>query len=216
MSVKVMGLVWDLKISREGKFILLAYADHADHEGGSIFPAISTIAEKTGYSKRSVQRITRLLEESGHLVAVSGQKGGVGITAHWCIPMKDDKIAPLPKGDNNGSGRVTETTPKGDTAMSPDPSLTTINLKDNINKLGGGGFYIFKLVGFDYKDADNGTKKAISALFRKHGEYRICQLAADIASGYPDMVLPALLKQLKHNAELLPITPLEEQEGDYY
>jgi DnaD/phage-associated family protein len=123
MSVKVMGLVWDLKISREEKFILLAYADHADHDGGSIFPRVSTIAEKTGYSERSTQRITRLLEDSGYLVGAGGQKGGAGITAHWYIPMKGDKIAPIPKGDISDSKRVTNETEKGDIAVSPDPSV---------------------------------------------------------------------------------------------
>ena len=123
MSVKVMALVWDLKIESNKKFVLLAYADHADHNGFSIFPAVSTIAKKTGYSERSVQRITRDLEEKGLLVDDgTGKKG----TNRWRIPyIGGDKIAPLPVGgDTEGTKGVTNATERGDTAMTPEPSLT--------------------------------------------------------------------------------------------
>ena len=88
--------------------------------------------------------------------------------------------------------------------------------EEEVLKLGGGGFYIFNLVGFDYNDANSGLKKAINALFRKHGEYRICQLATDVVADSPEMKLPTLLSELRINAKDLPITPLKEVEGDYY
>src|SRR3990167_3511040 len=94
MSVKIMGLIWDLDLESNKKFVLLAYADHANHEGGSIWPAVNTIVKKTNYHERSVQRITRELEESGYLVADGeGPKG----TNKWRIPLNQtgDKIAPL-------------------------------------------------------------------------------------------------------------------------
>ncbi len=216
MSVKVMGLVWDLKISREEKFILLAYADHADHEGGSIYPKVSTIAEKTGYSKRSVQRITRLLEDSGYLVAVSGQKGGVGITAHWHIPMKDDKIAPISKGDNSGSERVTLTTKKGDTAMSPDPSLTIINPSmEDIKKLGDVGIYILDLVGLDYNDADKKIRAGINQLIAKYGERRLADLACLVVEDYPKIKLGALFKRIDEYSLFHDYDHPKEGELDY-
>src|SRR5258707_9134395 len=71
VSVKIMGLVWDLdnsQIDRGEKYILLAYADHADHQGKNIFPAIATICKKTGYKEREAQVITRSLEQKGYLV----------------------------------------------------------------------------------------------------------------------------------------------------
>ncbi len=61
MSVKIMGLVWDADLPKDMKYLLLAYADHADHEGGSIFPSVALISWKTGYSERQVQRITKQL-----------------------------------------------------------------------------------------------------------------------------------------------------------
>lgn len=132
MSVKVMGLVWDEQMDRSMKFVLLAYADHADHEGGSIYPAIETIAKKTGYDARSVQRITTNLESAGYLVLEPGhdRQGGPGKSTRWRIPIKGDKIAPIPKGDKTNKQRVTKRTQrvtknavKGDT-VSPDPSST--------------------------------------------------------------------------------------------
>ena len=108
MSVKVMGLVWDLAIEPNKKFVLLAYADHADHRGKNIFPAIETIINKTGYHERSVQRITRELEEEGYLISDGcGPKG----TNKWAIPLSKggDKIAPLAncRGDIPSGGILT-------------------------------------------------------------------------------------------------------------
>jgi DnaD/phage-associated family protein len=132
MSVKVMGWVWDQDIPRDEKFVLLAYADHAEHDGSRVFPAIQKVAKKTGYSERSVQRITRKLEESGWLIPEYGQEGGRGISAHWRIPIeKGDILSQTEKGDKRDDKRVpfeTERVPndalKGDIAVSPEPSLT--------------------------------------------------------------------------------------------
>ena len=116
MSVKMMGLVWDLKIESNKKFVLLAYADHANHEGKNIWPAIETIAQKTGYHERSVQRITKNLQEDGFLVDDGDGPRG---TNKWKIPLNlgGDKIAPLTSGTQKGdipSGDI----PSGD-KMSP-------------------------------------------------------------------------------------------------
>jgi DNA-binding MarR family transcriptional regulator len=111
MSVKAMALVWDLECPKDyneltfkpnHKFVLIAYADHADHNGKSIYPAVSTIAKKTGYEERSIQRITSELESMGLLVEDGqGPKG----TNRWYIPVNSggDKISPLTKfrGDKN-------------------------------------------------------------------------------------------------------------------
>lgn len=128
MSVKIMGMVWDLDnsiIDREEKYILLAYADHADHKGGNIFPAIDTIAEKTGYKERATQMITRSLEAKGFIVEDGrGPKG----TNKWRIPLDREgvkiapaKIAPLQITTDGGAK------PKehgGALASAPESSLT--------------------------------------------------------------------------------------------
>jgi DNA-binding Lrp family transcriptional regulator len=70
MSAKVMGHVWDLDLPMQEKYVLLAMADHAHHDGSNVFPALDLIAFKTGYSKRTVQRYIRKLEDRGILVRV--------------------------------------------------------------------------------------------------------------------------------------------------
>lgn len=69
MSVKIMGLVWDAPLKRDEKFILLAYADHANHDGGDIWPSKERIEKMTGYKERSVFAITAALVESNLLIA---------------------------------------------------------------------------------------------------------------------------------------------------
>jgi hypothetical protein len=104
MSVKVMGFVWDLELQSNLKLVLLAYADHADHDGGSIYPAVGTVARKTGYSEREVQRLTRELETSGRLVSDGSGPSG---TRRWRIPL----IA--------GGDKLTPPSMAGDVAVSP-------------------------------------------------------------------------------------------------
>jgi hypothetical protein len=141
MSVKVMGAVWDLKIGRDEKLVLLAYADHASHDGSSIYPAVSTIAEKTGYSERSVQSITRDLEQQGYLIP-DGQ--GMHGTNRWRIPICGGLIvaeargadsAPVQESDEVGAENDDEgcrNEPKGVQPVAPDSSLNVI--KTSIEK----------------------------------------------------------------------------------
>ena len=103
MSVKAISLVWEMECPKQHnglnfkpghKFILIAYADHADHAGKSIYPAIATIARKTGYQERNVQYLTHELETMGILIPDGeGPRG----TNRWLIPYDEGgaKIAPL-------------------------------------------------------------------------------------------------------------------------
>lgn len=83
MSVKMMALVWDSQLPREERYVLLAYADHADHDGNNIWPSVETMAKKTGYSERSIQIITKSLVEVRKILvdAGTGMKG----TNKWRI-----------------------------------------------------------------------------------------------------------------------------------
>ena len=138
MSVKVMGFVWDLELPPNLKLVLLAYADHADHDGGSIYPAIGTVAQKTGYSPREVQRLTRELEARGRLVADGSAKFG---TNRWVIPLVEggDKLTPPSMGGDVAvspgvSEGVSPVSPGGGlgvtggvTQVSPEPSFNPSN-----------------------------------------------------------------------------------------
>ena len=103
MSVKAQALVWDLEcpatygdvnFKPSHKYVLVAYADHADHHGKNIWPAVPTIAKKTGLDDRSVQRLTHDLVQIGLLVE-DGQ--GPRGTNKWKLPYNDkgDKLSPV-------------------------------------------------------------------------------------------------------------------------
>ena len=124
MSVKIMGLVWEIDLPSNEKLVLLAYADHAAHDGTGIYPAVALVARKTGYSEREVQRVTRTLQGKGLLIPDgTGPRG----TNRWrCAPGGDN----LSRVTSDG---VTAAIPGGDiddregvTPMAPEPSLTII------------------------------------------------------------------------------------------
>lgn len=97
MSDKVMAQVWDSDLPREEKAVLLAYADHAAEDGTSIYLSIRHTAWKTGYSKRSVQRIAHKLQNRGILVP-----DGKPHSSYWHI-----KIGKLPQRNTYQSQKRT-------------------------------------------------------------------------------------------------------------
>lgn len=70
MSVKQMGMVWEHEFDRAEQAVMLALTDHADHDGGSIYPSMAKVAWKTGYSRRQVIRVVSRLRKKGILVMV--------------------------------------------------------------------------------------------------------------------------------------------------
>ena len=75
MSVKIMGQVWDLDLPHNEQSILLAMADHADHEGNNVYPSNGLVAWKTGLSKDTVRRSKKKLESLKILVLVRATPG---------------------------------------------------------------------------------------------------------------------------------------------
>lgn len=124
MSVRVMAQVWELDLPQPLKFLCLALADWADDEGGNIYPSVGTIARKVGASERTVQRQLADLVELGLVEVCSHAGGGRGRTKRLRLHTeKGDKLTPMPKRVTAGAKRVTPGAEKGDTAMSPDPSV---------------------------------------------------------------------------------------------
>lgn len=113
MSWKISGQVWEIELPANKLIVMLALADHADHEGNNVFPSIGLIAWKTGYSERQVQRIMKALVADGLLV----ENKRPGQTTLYSIDLSKG----TPKGkykpsDNRGRQIVTP-----DIAMSPHP-----------------------------------------------------------------------------------------------
>lgn len=93
MSVKVSGIIWDYYPNGGGELLTaLALADHANHEGGSIFPTIATVARMTRQDRRTVQRHVRSMIESGWLEVVERGVGRAN-TTKYRIPL--ERIGPL-------------------------------------------------------------------------------------------------------------------------
>lgn len=57
MSAKILGQVWDYILTPEEQIVLLAFADHADHNGEHAWPSIPLLTWKTGLSERTVYRV---------------------------------------------------------------------------------------------------------------------------------------------------------------
>lgn len=122
------------------KLLLLGIANHADAAGENAWPSNRTLARYVGRNERTVQRWLRTLESRG-LVASQRNAGGTGVTRDdrrpnlYSLPgMAARVVDASPPGavDNRSSGvtsmsprdgdGVTSGAPRGDTAMSPEPS----------------------------------------------------------------------------------------------
>jgi hypothetical protein len=150
MSVKVMALVWEWYPVGGGEFLVaLKLADHSDHDGNNIFPSVALLADLTRQSERSVQRHQRRMEQRGWLLPDGDQPIGRGGTRRWripvelipqgvisrpqkrvtiCHPSAEKRVTDChpsePERVTTTVERVTTTVGKGDTAMSPEPSVT--------------------------------------------------------------------------------------------
>jgi len=113
MSGKVSGWVWDQdNLTLQEKYILLSYADHANHEGHNIYPSNELTAKKTNLSIRSIQRYTRSLEEKGFLIPDGKYQAKNGQwTNKWKIPIKEGVTVVSSLGESEG---VTTVAGRGD------------------------------------------------------------------------------------------------------
>ena len=103
MSISVMSLVWDTNLPPQEKLVLLAYADRADDEGENIFPAVPTIARKTGYTDRNVQLILRKLIKAGIMVKI-GINPNYNYTNIYRIDL--DVLKALARGEKIGGENI--------------------------------------------------------------------------------------------------------------
>ena len=69
MSVKIMGQMWEVQVTQRDLLVLLALADHADHNGNNAFPSIPLLAWKIGAAENTVRRALRRLEKMGVIEA---------------------------------------------------------------------------------------------------------------------------------------------------
>ena len=75
MSAKVSGKVWELDLDPVDKLVLLALADHADHEGNNVRPGNDLLCAKTGLSQPTVTAKLKKLTDAGILCPQTGTTG---------------------------------------------------------------------------------------------------------------------------------------------
>jgi pyocin large subunit-like protein len=98
-----MGDVWALDLAKPLKFLLLALADHADHNGRNAYPGVDLLAWKTGDNRRTVQRNLRKLEDLGLIVADWAPTGGRGLATRYTIQTVNGvKLSPFRDGEEGG------------------------------------------------------------------------------------------------------------------
>lgn len=127
MSVKQIAKVWEHEFPHNQQSVMLALADHADHDGKNIYPSIARTAWKTGYSARHVQRIIKELCKSGVLVLVrdATPRRPNEYKFDWSKAKEKAEF----RGDNL-SGGDTHVTP-GVTPMSQEPSFNRQDIKES-------------------------------------------------------------------------------------
>ena len=140
MSVIVSSWVWQNSIHKGGTLLLLlAIAEHAHDDGDGAYPSIETLAKKVRMSERHTTRLVQELVESGEL-AVRVKEGPRGANIYrvtFCSNppiLSGDKMS----GDagvhgvvtKNGGGGDIASYEGGDIAVSPKPSLTVREPKD--------------------------------------------------------------------------------------
>lgn len=123
LSIELMSRVWKLDLLTQDKFILLAFADHAD-DSGFCYPSLARVAWKCGLSKDTVRRALARLVVAG-LVQIEQKGNGLGHPSQYrLIVDKGSNLQPFTaKGSQLAAQRVATRGAKGSTAMLPESSL---------------------------------------------------------------------------------------------
>jgi hypothetical protein len=116
MSVQATSAVWARNIKPPACLLVaLAFADHADAEGGNVRPGVARISTKTGVTVRQVKRHISALRDMGVLVVEKPSTQHMPTV--YRIPLRGDTHATPDdaRGDAEGKPGVTPTVTRGDT-----------------------------------------------------------------------------------------------------
>jgi hypothetical protein len=144
MSVSVMSKVMKHYPGQGGEYTLaICLADFANDDGASIFPSVARLAHNSRQSERTVQRQLKRMVSEGWLEIMAEGGGKCRATRYRISPVwidrpenwaaKGDNLSPFEsvKGDTGVTVSETHTVTKmalnGDTAVSPEPSITSNN-----------------------------------------------------------------------------------------
>lgn len=92
MSVKLMGdILQGVDLPTNRKFVLLKFADHADHDGRNAYPSLGRIAHECRLSKRLVRIVVAELVKEKILVIEANESGGRGKPRTYRIDVEQAK-----------------------------------------------------------------------------------------------------------------------------
>jgi hypothetical protein len=131
MSVKVMSAVWELNLPMNDKFVLLAFADHAD-DSGFCYPSYARVAWKCGLSERTVARCMAHFKQTGLMEVISDAFRGR--TQRCRIHAdKGDRLAPfIAEGMPTTTEKAAKFDGKGTRAVAGESSLEpSVNHKND-------------------------------------------------------------------------------------
>ena len=119
MSIYCVGLCLQTitSLTLTQKFVLLALCEKADNDGTNAWPSVATLARYAECSERTVQRCLGELKAK-EWIAVTRRATAVK-PAVYSI-----NIGRFTEGCHPVTPKATPVTPRGDRAMSPDPSST--------------------------------------------------------------------------------------------
>ena len=106
MSVTAMAWVWTVNATPTQKLVLIAVADHADHEG-KCFPSVSHLVNKTSLTRRTIFRALAELEQAGLIARVKRQRPNGSLTSteyELLLEGGGDTVAPGVVSQGHGGG----------------------------------------------------------------------------------------------------------------
>lgn len=104
MSIKLMTKVWeDGPEDRTETLVLLALADRANDDGGSCFPSIADVAQRSRLTRRGTQKVIRRLEDKGFLT-VDENSGPGGTNNYQLHPAQLEGRTECTGGERDSPG----------------------------------------------------------------------------------------------------------------
>ena len=82
MAIEVIAKIFEYDLPPREKYILILYANYSNRDGEGIWPSQTSIAELSGYSRKTINEVTKTLSTSGLLIADGVTKYG---TKTWKI-----------------------------------------------------------------------------------------------------------------------------------
>jgi uncharacterized phage protein (TIGR02220 family) len=110
-----MAWAWEQDCTPTEKFVLLALADHAKDDG-TCWPGMRRLAEKTGYTRRTVINAIKSLGEKGLLSSAPRHNAGIQTTNLYLLQAPDVKSLRNgvnlfhPRGESLSSGGESDDT----------------------------------------------------------------------------------------------------------